>query len=211
MDLLGKMSAEDRNGWLRFMDVSLVASLSQGTSEVLWKPVINPGYYRFSDCVIGVKDGEGSLDALLKRGAGSVDNSTNRLPVILEGEGKEIGGGCLKHIEAEIVAEGRNTVEHTITVNASSSLYLIEAESWYPGWKAEVDGVPVVLEKADYLFRAVQIPAGEHTVRIYYQPTAGVISRTITLLVSLVIIIAHILATKLRRGETIAVSQQADQ
>jgi vacuolar-type H+-ATPase catalytic subunit A/Vma1 len=42
----------------------------------------------------------------------------------------------------------------------------------YPGWKASVDGDAQPIQRANYLFRAVRVPAGRHTVRFRYQPTS---------------------------------------
>jgi hypothetical protein len=46
---------------------------------------------------------------------------------------------------------------------------LMLSEVYYPGWKAYVDGRPVSLYSADYVLRAVPVPAGEHTVELRYE------------------------------------------
>jgi Bacterial membrane protein YfhO len=46
---------------------------------------------------------------------------------------------------------------------------LMLSEIYYPGWKAYVDGRPVPLYSADYVLRAVPVPAGEHTVELRYE------------------------------------------
>ncbi len=52
--------------------------------------------------------------------------------------------------------------------------YLLQRESWYPGWSARVDGIPAPVLRADVLFRAVPLAPGEHTVEIWYDsPTFG--------------------------------------
>ncbi len=55
------------------------------------------------------------------------------------------------------------------TVNDEPA-FLFLGDSYYPGWKAYVDGQQARLYRADYLFRAVPVPAGEHTVEFRYQP-----------------------------------------
>ncbi len=40
----------------------------------------------------------------------------------------------------------------------------------YPGWRATVDGSAVALRKTNYLFCGVVVPAGRHTLRVFYKP-----------------------------------------
>ncbi len=47
---------------------------------------------------------------------------------------------------------------------------LVVSESGYPGWFANVDGKPTEWLQADFLLRAVELPAGAHTVRFEYRP-----------------------------------------
>lgn len=47
---------------------------------------------------------------------------------------------------------------------------LIFSEVDYPGWQATIDGEPAQLFRANYLFRAVCVPAGEHRVVVRYTP-----------------------------------------
>ena len=48
--------------------------------------------------------------------------------------------------------------------------FVVFSETWYPGWQAWVDGQRVQLYRADYLFRAVAVPAGKHRVVLAYRP-----------------------------------------
>jgi len=58
---------------------------------------------------------------------------------------------------------------------------LVLTDSFFPGWKAEVDGKEVKLLRADYLFRGVYLNAGEHTVRFRYSPLSTLIPCVISL------------------------------
>jgi len=50
--------------------------------------------------------------------------------------------------------------------------YLVLADTWYPGWRATVDGEPAEILRANYAFRAVWLEAGEHVVEFVYRPRA---------------------------------------
>ncbi len=48
--------------------------------------------------------------------------------------------------------------------------WLVLADSYFPGWLAYVDEKDATLYRADYNFRAVYVPAGEHVIRFKYSP-----------------------------------------
>ena len=57
-----------------------------------------------------------------------------------------------------------------IAVDASQPGMLVITDAWYPGWKALIDGQPAELYRADAMFRAVPVPAGQSTVTLTYAP-----------------------------------------
>jgi hypothetical protein len=71
---------------------------------------------------------------------------------------------------ARITSYGAERVAVSVTAPARSVLVLTDA--YYPGWKAEVDGESVEIERADYLFRAVTVPLGTHRVEFRYAPAS---------------------------------------
>ncbi len=63
---------------------------------------------------------------------------------------------------------GLNAVE--LQVESPTSGWLVLSDVYYPGWRASVDGEATPILRADYTFRAVSVPAGEHTVRMTFAP-----------------------------------------
>jgi hypothetical protein len=57
-----------------------------------------------------------------------------------------------------------------LAVSAPAPSVLVLSDSWFPGWRATVNGQDVPVERANILFRAVQVPAGPHTVEFRYEP-----------------------------------------
>jgi hypothetical protein len=47
---------------------------------------------------------------------------------------------------------------------------LVLSDTWYPGWKADVDGRDAPVERVDYVLRGVRVPAGAHRVELRYEP-----------------------------------------
>ena len=49
--------------------------------------------------------------------------------------------------------------------------FLVLLDNFYPGWRAFVAGREVTIQRANYTFRGVALPAGEATVEFVYQST----------------------------------------
>ncbi len=110
---------------------------------------------RMVPCHIRVADGP--EEAVANVVFDKVRATNPRETVVLEGA---VADGCGNPGEAEITTYADQRVE--ITAEGPGTLVL--ADSWYPGWVATVDGAEVPIWRADLLFRAVDVPDGEHTV-----------------------------------------------
>lgn len=52
---------------------------------------------------------------------------------------------------------------------SATSVMAVIAQTYYPAWKAYVDGRPTKIWHANYAFQALQIPAGKHRVDLVYK------------------------------------------
>jgi len=55
-------------------------------------------------------------------------------------------------------------------ITTSKPAFLFLTDNYYPGWKAFVDKKLTKIYRADYTFRVVPVPEGEHEVEFSYQP-----------------------------------------
>ena len=60
--------------------------------------------------------------------------------------------------------------EAVVKSDQTCAAWLVLADSYFPGWIAQIDGEDAQLFRADYNFRAVFVPAGAHAVRFKYSP-----------------------------------------
>lgn len=79
---------------------------------------------------------------------------------------------------AEIVSRSNDSL--AISVRSPADAWLVVMESWDDGWTATVDGERVRVIPANYSFRALRVPAGDHIVEMVYQPEAFMIGRLIS-------------------------------
>ncbi len=99
---------------------------------------------------------------------------------------------------ATATIEEYKTSEVTIKVTAESDAFLVLSDSYYPGWKAEVDGVETMIFKANICQRAVRIPSGNHVVRFAYE-SSMVRAGLWTTAGSLCVLLGAIVVIRIRR------------
>ena len=68
-----------------------------------------------------------------------------------------------------------------VRVNAERPGFLVLSDLYHPGWRARVDTAEAPVLRGDYLFRAVPVAAGEHTVELVYDPDSVRWGRVISL------------------------------
>lgn len=76
----------------------------------------------------------------------------------------------------------------SMITQVQSNSFLVLSDNYFPGWKAIVDGKERKIYRANYTFRAVEIPKGNHTITFLYQPTSLIMGITISL-VSLIVLL----------------------
>ena len=96
--------------------------------------------------------------------------------------------------EVKIVKYEANRVVIETATNQAGFLFLSDTD--YPGWKARVDGQEETVYRADYLFRAVLVPPGQHTVEFTFDPVAFKVGLAVALTTGAILIAAAIVFRK---------------
>lgn len=91
----------------------------------------------------------------------------------------------------------------TYTSQSPSGGTVVFSEIFYPyGWKAYIDGKPAEIFRANYLLRAMNIPAGQHDIRMEFRPDSvrkGNIIACVFIVMMYAIILGLIAGTLIKR------------
>lgn len=123
--------------------------------------------------VQSVADGDEALKAL----TGSPFDV--RTTVVLEGAAPAVSGSG-KTDAVNLVRRSADRVE--LDVVADGDAVLMQNDTWYPGWRAAIDGSETPVLRADYLFRGIVVPSGRHRVVIEYRSGAVALGTALTAL-----------------------------
>jgi len=70
----------------------------------------------------------------------------------------------------------------------ANDAFAVFSEIFYDkGWKAYVDGKETPIIRADYLLRALQLPAGTHKVEFIFDPESHKMGNLLTLIASIIL------------------------
>jgi len=119
--------------------------------------------------------------------------------ILVSGEKKALEAltHIVEHQESTVVLENATPPEslgtgQVLNIERKSDYLRIEAvsngngilvinDSYWPGWRAIIDGKEVSIWRADYLVRAVPWPSGRHVLEMKYEPTEVTIGMLISM------------------------------
>ncbi len=78
--------------------------------------------------------------------------------------------------------------EIVLTVNAAHPRVLVVCQNFHPYWSAEIDGEPVQIHRANYVWQAVVVPAGEYTISLIYHDALAQMCRWVSLISALILV-----------------------
>ena len=148
------------------------------------QPQQNPEALGNAWFVNDIKWVDSANDEILSLGKTELDNIA-----IINTEFKEsISKAANFDNNASIRLKSNQPNELVYVTNTSSDQLAIFSEMYYqPGWQAYIDGVEVEHVRANYVLRAMNIPAGEHTVVFRFEPEVIATGSKIALMSSILL------------------------
>ena len=132
---------------------------AQAVLQAMADPSFQPGSWAYSETPIPLSGG-GAPDG----GAPSAGFP----PLSSDPPGSLAPAGSPGSAEVEIT----NDEEIHVQVDAQRSALLVHVNSWYPGWKAFVDGQSRPIHRVDHAFQGVMVEPGRHEVVFRYAPAS---------------------------------------
>jgi hypothetical protein len=110
--------------------------------------------------------------------------------VLLTGEPALNLGACNASSDDEDVQMPLHTPSAVrITANLKCRGMVILTDTWFPGWRATVDGKPAAIHKAYGAVRGVIVEPGVHVIEMYYRPTSVYAGFGLTVLAGMITLV----------------------
>ena len=77
---------------------------------------------------------------------------------------------CAGHV----VIRSETPTHLELDVEMETEGVVILSDQWDAGWQARLDGNPIPIHRADVALRAMQLPAGDHQLKLNYRPASFV-------------------------------------
>jgi hypothetical protein len=179
---------------LSLMDVGLVESVDTSRPDEIIYRAIPAQRLRWYNCIVSAFNEEDAWNKTMALG-----NTSGGDPkaVVVENSTPEESGACTTSIPTVLNVEQEKPDRIDISIGTKVDGWLMISSTWYPGWKAYIDGKNVPVSRADYLFMAVNVPGGSHQISLVYQPESFAIGGAVSLMSILLIILALVFEKRL--------------
>lgn len=179
MDGLVETNPEHRENLLDLMGVGSIGKLINGGNVKYQELPQESSLYRWLPCA-RVADSPQNALKLVMDGGVDLDKW-----VLIEENPSQAQVSCQgleKDIEVVEIMPNREVLH----IQAEPAGWLLRSTTWYPGWKAFLDGNEIPLYHGDYLFQTIYVPEGEHEVVFSYQPRSVLVGGSLSLAAVLV-------------------------
>lgn len=120
--------------------------------------------------------------------------------VIIEKEMKDFSAGTGDSFRTDVTAIDSGLNHVRIEVSSNAECLLVLSDTYYPGWKARVNGNETEIYRGNLLFRVIHIPRGFSTVTFEYTPLSFAIGGAISIAAGLVCLLLLVDLVRTRRN-----------
>jgi hypothetical protein len=176
--------------WIRLIEDASPAVRTEllgqsGVGAVVRVDVPQPGGVRFERIeaaprykIFNCPEWLGSGEKVLER----LDAFTSDQPLFLL-EGSPADTTCQTGAVGTVSVLSEKADEIHLSVEGASPGWLLASISAYPGWEALLDGQPVGIFHANYLFMGIELPQGKHELVLQYRPRSFYLGAMFSILV----------------------------
>jgi hypothetical protein len=158
-----------------YSDQKLVKSMDVANKTAyLYEYTRYPGRFLLFSRVSFVKDDK----AVIERLQSSTFDPGKEL--ILIGDREYTHGN--KDLQGKVKLLSYKANRFNLEYEADSDAFLYVSDTYYPGWRAYVDGKETKIYRADLAFRAIEVPKGKHTVAFKYVPMSFYVGLVLTII-----------------------------
>ena len=165
-------------------------------------PVQNPwaqGNGWFVEKIEYVSDADAEIAALHKADLRRVAVVDKQFESVLEATPSR--GGLEGSASVELTAYEANRLAYK--VKSQRGGVVVFSEIYYPGWTCTIDGTPTDIARANYVLRAIKVPAGEHEVIMTFDPQTVHVTEAIAYgaLLLLALMLVVLLVVRIRESK----------
>jgi hypothetical protein len=125
--------------------------------------------------------------------------TVSQLPAVLEEPAEEAGSGLPLTRSVEIEGNHANDIELRASTPETSVLVL--SQTYYPGWKALVDGRRTDVFQVDLSLTGVRIPPGVHDVQVFFRPTSFQVGAVLSIASTMVLLGIAVWPSTAQKGD----------
>ena len=116
-------------------------------------------------------------------------------------EASPLRGGLEGAVAASVELTSYEANRLTYKVRSQKGGVVVLSEIYYPGWTCTIDGQPTEIARANYVLRAIKVPAGEHEVVMTFDPQTVHVTEAIAYasLAILALLLVVLLVVRIRK------------
>lgn len=169
MDHLAGQTGEKLEAWLRIMNVRYrIARDNENILGVKYQPVAGAMRVYWTPCIEPAQNSEQALSLV----DAHLESISNQQSVVIEGSVGAMESCSRSGKTAQLVYQDVSPTRLDIAIASPSDGWVILADTWYPGWRAKLDGNNVEIAHANFLFRGIRVPAGNHDIKMQFLPAS---------------------------------------